>query len=208
MNKVFVIGPSKGYANWLPDCKLVNNPDEADILLFTGGEDVNPAIYGEPVGKRTYFNEQRDKIEADYFNKYPNKLKLGICRGSQLLCALSGGRLVQDQNNPDFIHDIITSEGTVIPISSTHHQAQYPYDMDKRSYKLLAWTEGICHHHHDGNNKEISDKPFKEAEIIFYPHTKSLAIQGHPEMMWRTDKYPETFEYLNKIFNKFVNQSL
>lgn len=207
---VFVVGHSIGYANWIPNHTIVKSMKSADVVLFTGGEDINPGIYGEPVGKYTSFNTSRDIKEMDAFDeaKKLNLPMLGICRGAQLLCALSGGRLIQHQHNPSYMHDITTVEGDIIPMSSMHHQAQYPYDMDKKSYKLIAWTDDISSVHLDGNDKEISKKSFKEAEIVFYPHTNCLSIQGHPEMMWRSkDKYKDTFNYLNTLVSNLLNKS-
>jgi len=72
----------------------VKNPKDIDLVLFTGGEDVNPTYYGEKVGKYTHFNDNRDKKEMDTFYKFKShSLLLSICRGSQLLTILSGGKL-------------------------------------------------------------------------------------------------------------------
>jgi gamma-glutamyl-gamma-aminobutyrate hydrolase PuuD len=211
MNKklVYVVGASKSYASWLKDFQLTNAIEKANLIVFTGGEDVDPSIYNEPKNGRTSSNLQRDKKERIAFDiacdlEIP---MLGICRGSQLLCALSGGRLIQHQENPHSVHDIETYDGKVIPITSSHHQAQYPYEMSPDSFKLIAWTENMSHTHQNGEGKEISDKPFKEAEIVYYPKTNALGIQGHPE--WMNEKRDEeTITYLNNLVSKFLNKTL
>lgn len=208
--KVYVVGQSKHYANWLKNFELTSSLENADLILFTGGEDVDPSVYNEERGRYTNSNIHRDLFEKKFFNESLalNKPMLGICRGSQLLCALSGGRLVQHQENPDYIHECQTFDDKRFLITSTHHQAQYPYDMDKNDYKLIAWTENISKMHLDGNNKEISDKSFKEAEIVFYPKTKCLGIQGHPESMHGNAKYQNTFDYLNNLIVKLLDNTL
>jgi gamma-glutamyl-gamma-aminobutyrate hydrolase PuuD len=206
--KIYVVGGALGYANWMQG-KIVKTIQEADLVVFTGGEDVSPHIYGEEKNPKTGNNERRDDEEAEIFRLalYLNKHIIGICRGSQFTCAMSGGRLVQHQQNPHYIHDITTSTGEVIPITSTHHQAMYPYDMYEGNYKLLAWTEGISKMHENGLEKEISDKPFKEAEICYFPKTKVLGIQGHPESM-AAHKYPTTFEYLSQLLDNHLEDKL
>lgn len=208
MRKIFVVGTSIEYANWMKGT-LVSNIEDADLVVFTGGEDIHPSLYNEALGKFTSTNLRRDMIESEYWEKATklNKHIIGICRGSQLSCALSGGRLVQHQNNPKAIHDIITFDGKRIPITSSHHQAQYPYDMNADEYKLLAWTEGMSSVHLDGTNKEINSEKFLEAEVVYYPKTKALGIQGHPEWM-AAHSYKASFEWLDNILNKHLEDSL
>jgi GMP synthase-like glutamine amidotransferase len=208
MRRIFVVGGQYFYANWMNGV-ITKDFKEADLVVFTGGEDVSPSLYGEKQGSQTYCNLERDKREVDYFKRAVEEGKhiIGICRGAQLSCVLSGGRLVQDQNNPAYYHPIYTDEG-VIEISSTHHQAQYPYDMEKGSYKVLGWTEGMCGHHFDGEDKEISNEEFKEVEIAYYPETRALAIQGHPEEIHGEPRYKKTFEYLDSILDKHLENKL
>lgn len=80
--KVYVVGRAKSYASWIENATLVDNIEDADIVLFTGGEDINPALYGCKKHSSTYFNEKRDEEEIAAFNKVrSDQLCLGICRG-------------------------------------------------------------------------------------------------------------------------------
>lgn len=207
MKKIYIVSKAKHYANWM-NGEVVDNLDEADIVVFTGGEDVTPSLYNEPKNPLTHCSPLRDSKEASIFNKayLAGKHIIGICRGSQFTCVMSGGRLIQHQINPSFIHEITTHAGT-FPITSTHHQAMYPYDMNPENYKVLAWTEGLCGKHENGDRNEISDTPFKEVEICYFPKTKVLGIQGHPEMM-EVDKYPDTFTYLQTLLNAHLKNEL
>lgn len=211
--KVYVVGNSTNYANWIAT-RLVKDMSEADIVLFTGGEDVDPRVYNEPEGKYTYPDYSRDLYEIEEWDKAQKLQKpiLGICRGAQLGCALSGGRLIQHMDGSGFIHLMKTENGLSIPISSLHHQAQFPYEMPKDSYKVLAWTTKESKIHWDGDNKEISNKPFKEVEAAYYPLTRCLGIQGHPEMMYGSTRfesgYDLTFEQLYSWVNKMLDNSL
>lgn len=208
--RIYVVGNSNEYTNWMEGV-ITKHLENATLVLFTGGEDVDPGLYDEPIHPRTGFNRTRDNKEVEVFNKAQELgIKcIGICRGSQFLCVMSGGKLVQHQENPLFVHNIETFDGKVIPITSTHHQAQYPYVLPSDSYKLLAWSKGISNVHEDGNQKELPLPNNKEAEIVYYKHTDCLAIQGHPEMMVRHgDKFSLSLNYLKLLLTKFMLGSL
>lgn len=86
MKKVYVVGPAKGYAKWLANHVLVDNIEEADIVMFTGGEDVDPSLYGCEKHPTTYSNIKRDLEEKAIFEKVrPDQLCLGICRGLRIV---------------------------------------------------------------------------------------------------------------------------
>jgi len=64
--------------------KRVNTLEEAQVILFNGGTDINPIMYGEKRGRYTNISDlKRDKEEVeDYFKA--QKLGLicvGVCRG-------------------------------------------------------------------------------------------------------------------------------
>ena len=60
----------------------VKNPKDIDLVLFTGGEDVNPQYYNEQIGKYTHINNNRDEKEINTFHRFRNhSFLLGICRG-------------------------------------------------------------------------------------------------------------------------------
>ena len=46
MKKVYVVGEAINYVNFMTGVKLVNAIEDANIVLFTGGEDVDPSLYG------------------------------------------------------------------------------------------------------------------------------------------------------------------
>ena len=45
----------------------VNSIKNADVVMFTGGEDVSPALYDEPIGVKTGCHPARDNIEKKFF---------------------------------------------------------------------------------------------------------------------------------------------
>ena len=208
--KVYVVGGSINYANWLVDFENINNMADADLVMFTGGSDIHPSLYGEKeIGMYTSFNMRRDEEEILQYQRAKDKglPMIGICRGAQFLTAMSGGKLIQHQLSPGSLHPIYTWDDSVCQISSLHHQAMYPYNMEEDEYKLIAWAQNHSTLHWNGKNQEISDKPFKEAEIVYYPKTRSLCIQGHPEMM-SSVVYPDTFEFLDDLVERLIDKTL
>src|SRR5690606_27873987 len=71
---------------------LVKSPDKIGLVVFTGGEDVDPSVYGEK-NVASYSNLRRDNEEVLLWSlARANNIPIGgICRGAQLICALSGG---------------------------------------------------------------------------------------------------------------------
>jgi len=164
--------------------KDVKDVKDIDLVLFTGGEDVNPAHYGENVGKFTSINKSRDDKEIDTFYRFrEHSLLLGICRGNQLLTVLSGGKLIQHVEGHGRDHSMILNNRMKYNITSSHHQMIYPFDLNEKSYELIAYSEYFQSKTYlNGDNKEVElSKNFLEPEIVYYKNTNALCIQGHPE---------------------------
>jgi len=195
VRKIYIVGGGRGYANWMQG-ELVDDMRKADLVLFTGGEDVDPKLYGKKEHPLTYFNSRRDNFEKGAFEeaKKLNKKLIGICRGAQLLCVLAGGILVQHQAHP-WVHPIKTKDGNEIWTTSTHHQRQYPWGGKKPKFVLLGWApSGFSPYSQGEGFKDNMESKKPEAEIVLYPEIKALAIQGHPEMAYPVEtKWEEQF---------------
>lgn len=208
--KIFVVGGHINYAKWIDNSKTTSKIEDANLVMFTGGEDVNPALYGEKVNTETFFNKERDTYEISMFIK-AQALKipmLGICRGAQFLCVMSGGKLVQHQDNPNSIHSVTTAYG-VFDITSTHHQAQYTVGMRYDEKRVIGYsTNKQSKFHLDGGGNEL--KVLREEEIVYYPKTRCLGIQGHPEMqpILSEPMYEDTRNILKQILQLFLKNKL
>ena len=72
--------------------------DDVDAMVFTGGSDINPAVYGqEPHPASSGFYDHRDAAELELMRAALGQAMpvLGICRGMQLLNVARGGDLIQ-----------------------------------------------------------------------------------------------------------------
>jgi gamma-glutamyl-gamma-aminobutyrate hydrolase PuuD len=69
-----------------------------DGLLLSGGADLEPARYGEPVDGSREIDVERDELEASAWAaaEQRNVPVLGICRGFQAINVFAGGTLLQD----------------------------------------------------------------------------------------------------------------
>lgn len=108
---------------------VVHAIEDADVVCFTGGEDVDPFFYGHPVHHTTYFSTVRDRREKEAFESLLARQipMVGICRGAQFLNVMSGGTMYQDCSLHTRPHNIICNEtGEVILVTSTHHQMMKP----------------------------------------------------------------------------------
>jgi len=95
MKKVFVVGPAKHYSRWIENHELVDNIEDADIVLFTGGEDVDPSLYGCKKHYSTSSNIKRDEEEKAVFEKVrSDQLCIGICRGLKIVAHVKHGELL------------------------------------------------------------------------------------------------------------------
>ena len=147
------------YLNWLsqagaeavPVTSLsAFNPKAFAGALFTGGEDVDPRLYGETPQKNLrhplHVSRDRDEFELGVLQRVlPKGIPvLGICRGLQLLNIALGGSLYQDLEtaldtpvrhrkypNQDAEHVVFLEWGTrlfallgrrSIRVNSAHHQ--------------------------------------------------------------------------------------
>lgn len=80
--KVFVVGGNIYYANWIKDVELTTDLEKAQMVFFTGGEDVDPSFYQCKKHPSTFSNPARDEMEFEVFhNIRPEQLVIGVCRG-------------------------------------------------------------------------------------------------------------------------------
>ncbi len=175
----------------IPHADLPLLIQKLDGLLLSGGEDVNPLIFGEqPQWGLGEIDIYRDELEIELTKIAIEQKKpiLGICRGLQVLNIVCGGGIIQDipsqhkqsiqhrQKGPRFLlsHTVDMVEETLLhkiigkttmAVNSFHHQG-----ISKLAPNLVA----NCHST-DGIIEGIEDK---EGNI--------LAVQWHPENLCKT----------------------
>ena len=123
--------PDIGLENYLEDLgmKKVHQLDEAAILVVPGGQDIDPTYYGKENEGSTGFDIARDKVEGELIHLAlgMGTPVVGICRGAQLLCVMSGGGLIQ-HNPSGYLSGVVETEGNgqVFEVLVDHHQVLIP----------------------------------------------------------------------------------
>lgn len=175
-----------------------------DLVVFGGGADVHPLLYGHrDVGSYVGATPSiRDHYEQYVFSRAVEQGKpmFGICRGAQLVCALSGGALIQDVTNHAIggEHAIETNDGRQLLITSTHHQMMYPKGTE---HELVAWAKRRSRYY-TWDGKEQIPNDFKEPEVVYFKQTRALGMQGHPE--YYEDVMDPAVVYTRELVNKYL----
>lgn len=182
---------------------IVHHPDDADVILFAGGADVSPHLYGERPIEGTYSHFERDVYNKRLWDGMkPGQKAVGICRGAQFLNVMNGGKLWQDVDNHTGTHeleDLIT--GQVVSVSSTHHQMMRPTDKAEivaiayeSSQRYCADEISICP---DSDWEEGNE----DIEVVFYDEAHpTLCFQPHPEYF----EYVECTKYFLNLLKRYL----
>jgi len=188
---------------------IVSDPLSADLICFTGGEDVTASLYGEKSHPYTGSFLARDHQEKKLFQEAVelNIPMVGICRGGQFLNVMNGGKMYQHVTKHLGDHFLIDSRtGVKVLVSSTHHQMMRA----GASGILVAYAEqGGTKEHMPKLNSELSHPLFildeePDTEVVYYPHTRSLCFQPHPEYDY--ERYAGMTAYFFSLVNKYLSK--
>jgi putative glutamine amidotransferase len=174
--------------------------DGVDGLLLTGGDDVDPALYGETAHPTCDVSEPgRDAFELDLIRRAlgADLPVLAICRGLQVLNVALGGTLIQDipsEPGPLLQHD---AEGP--PTTLAHTVAVTPGSC------LAALvgpddTRAVNSRHHQsiralGRGLAVTGvSPDGVIEAVEVPAVRfCVGVQWHPENFHATGEFDRLF---------------
>lgn len=189
------------------DCRQLI--DMVDGILFTGGDDIHPFLYGEDTHlKCGAVSQARDSLELTLFSMAMEAGKpiFGICRGLQLINVAMGGTLYQDLPS-QFTSDFPIAHKQPFPYKIPSHTV----DIEKDTLLSRILGEDVSSiavnsmHHQaikDLANGLVScavapDQLIEAAYAPDYPFL--LGVQWHPEHL--SSFQPEAA----KLFEAFVN---
>ncbi|MDD4711448.1 MAG: gamma-glutamyl-gamma-aminobutyrate hydrolase family protein [Eubacteriales bacterium] len=183
--------------------------DAVDGLVFIGGGDVDPALFGEKRHRKTKnVVLHRDKQECWMMRyvKEKGKPHLAICRGMQVLNCLRGGTLYQDI-------------AETYPTSINHSRSDAPADtIHEVTIMPSSLLGSVCGHedlpvnsrHHQGVSRlgaglaasAISEDKLVEA-LEYEDGSPCIAVQWHPETLHKDNpRHLAVFEWLVKTSEK------
>lgn len=221
MGRVLIVGGNYDYIRLFKHLGFTGTYDinDADIVVFTGGEDVSPDLYGEMKLQLTHSNRERDDFEVKVFEraKALGLPMVGICRGSQFLNVMNEGTLWQDVNNHGRNHVIhvnkevcpwfkqpthMINSGGDAWVTSTHHQMMRPGP----GAQIVATAKESTERHAAGvmsQGKADANNP--DIEVVWYPATNALCFQPHPEF---THAPPTCKEFFAKCIDNFILEAM
>jgi putative glutamine amidotransferase len=191
-----------------PSPNAVDALTGVDGLLLTGGEDVDPRLFGEtPHATVIDINPKRDAFEIALAQeaRKRNLPLLAICRGIQVVNVARGGTLVQDipsqiagalehrlavpPHQPyDLAHEVWVDKDTILARLMTDRLAGADsFDVNSRHHQAIKQVaEGL----------EVSaTAPDGVIEAIEDPAAAfCVGVQWHPENFWRTGEFRPLFE--------------
>lgn len=172
----------------IPRTAIVTEPEHVrnyDVLIFPGGEDISPHLYGEENYLAFGVNPKRDAFEKACFEQAV-ALRIpciGVCRGHQLIAALRGGSLYQDihvsigKNDPGR-HGLILKNTDAAPEIATL--------LERRREVNSLHHQGVKRIPRGGEELAVSSVTGVN-EAIYYPscigYPAMIGVQWHPEMM-------------------------
>ena len=175
---------------------------QCDGLLLSGGEDVDPAYYGQAVSEKCgEIAKDRDVAELKMLEAFltTGKPILGICRGHQLMNVYFGGTLHQD------IKDICSCnhDDWKRRRRGNHGVHLQPLTRLAEIYGQEQMTVNSLHHQAVAKTapvlitSAVSEDGITEA--VEHPeHSFCIGVQWHPEHMVRYSKQQR------RIFEAFV----
>ena len=176
-----------------------------DVLILTGGEDVDPARYNAPKSpKLGTVNAPRDGFDFRLLDaaRRRNLPVIGICRGCQLLNIAFGGTLWQD----------IPTEYQVKNVQHREVHHRISIEPDSRFARVTGVTNALVNSYHHQAVKDlapgfriVAKSPDGVVEAIECDTYPAIGVQFHPEKMLCDDKdatFLAFFRNMQSLFNR------
>jgi len=162
-----------------------------DALILTGGKDIDPVHYGQPLHPATHgIDPDRDRFELDLTRMAVERglPLLGICRGIQVLNVALGGTLIQDIP-AQVLAALVHQSPDDAPIA-THHVRLQP---NSRLAALIQCTDLLTNSGHHQAIQSLSPAlravGWSQDDVVEAVESTNQAfvigVQWHPELLFR-----------------------
>ncbi len=181
-------------------CKKAPTPEEADLVIFGGGADVDPVFYGDKPHPSTHIDPSRDSSDLSLYKKCLDLgiPMIGVCRGAQFLSVMNGGKLFQNVNHHYGEHTMwdLRNKDQIPDCSSVHHQMVKPNALGGMEVIAVAH---VSDKRESGDGK-IETGHKQDIEAFFYRDTCCFGVQGHPEYTG----YPKFTKWFLKMVDELI----
>lgn len=203
MKHIAIAGTPEGAANFIAALEalgaagtpvLEGDDRDYDGLILPGGDDIDPALFGQENRGSREIDRDRDLQQLHLLHHFVQAKKpiLGVCKGHQLLNVYFGGGLCQHipeylrhqrVKGQDQAHGVRCQSGSLLeglygpefPVNSAHHQA---VDTPAQGLGAIAWSD-------DG-----------VLEAMVHESLPILGVQWHPERMCLQHRREDTVDGL------------
>lgn len=194
----------------IPDGDIEEVCQGIDGLLVTGGEDIDPAYYGqEPHVDLGKITPHLDRMEYSLVTEIlkQDKPYVGICRGLHMLNVVCGGSLYQSIHT-ERVEPVIQHKQKA---PRTHRSHSVKLEKESRLFDLLREEEFKVNSFHHQACKQIGDslKVVAHANdgivegVESKEHTFVFGVQWHPEeFAWDGD------EASKRLFKAYIDAAI
>ena len=165
-----------------------------DGVIFTGGPDVRPSLFGEKIIPSCgTINDERDAFEIKLYKMAmeADKSILGICRGVQVMNIAEGGNIYQDiysQSGTMLVHHTLDSKRAFHDVSISDKRV-----LEKIRFSTDSFTVNSYHHQSvkdlANGYEAVAYSPDGLVEAIYMPSRRFVVgVQWHPEKRFEGDE--------------------
>lgn len=176
--------------------------DVVDGLIFSGGGDINPEIYGGSLHPTVYLvDTERDEFELALAKHVMQTSipTLGICRGMQLLSVASGAALIShvpDVYGEDVMHRLDHPRRPIDHEVQVQPESRLAEILGQTNVSVVSW------HHQAVETLPVGWQASAQAAdglieaLEHETHPWMLGVQWHPEMSPQDPVHQRIFEAL------------
>jgi putative glutamine amidotransferase len=157
------------YGARIPVIQDASELKKFDVVVTLGGEDVSPSLY-HAKNEYSSCNLERDLVEVPIIESAISKRKkiFGVCRGHQLVNALTGGDLTQD----------IFLDG--YPMHPSYHELNFVGNRGNLS-KFFKGKKIASTHHQGVIKSSVMATSTYQGIIESVENNSIITMQSHPE---------------------------
>ena len=172
-----------------------------DAVLFAGGGDIDPNVYGGQPGNTMLVHRLRDDFEIALFHaaRELGLPMLGICRGCQIINVASGGTVRNLRKDSDLAQAHLKIRGhpvTFVQGSKLNHI----FGVNQLQRAVSTHGQTVDQLGSDIKVAAIGPKDIIEAIEVNKDNEWIIGLQFHPELTFDN-------EVQHKIFTEFVEQA-